>query len=116
MAPLSTEAKREYDRLRYQANKETRKAQIIARKEAQRAKVNAIKKESGCSSCGCKENLHFHHTDKTTKEFNIADRPGISWERIKNEIDKCIVLCDTCHAAHHHNEDSLLGSNGARGC
>ena len=113
MAPLQGQARVEYDRLRYLANKEERGNEIKARKAKNRSMVQEIKTKAGCSCCGCKENLHFHHKDKETKEFNVSDGVGFSWERITSEIDKCIILCSTCHANHHHAEASRLGANRA---
>ena len=41
--------------------------------------------------------LEFHHTDKN-KEFGIASKGYTrSWEIVKRELDKCIMLCSNCH-------------------
>ena len=58
-----------------------------------------------CISCGyCRDNtaLDFHHIDENTKEFGLSDR-GLtrSWLKIKNEIDKCILVCANCHREIH---------------
>lgn len=51
-----------------------------------------------CSVCGedrwwC---LDFHHTDPETKEFNVSDLVRYP-NKLKEEIDKCEVLCANCH-------------------
>ena len=104
MASLSKEAKREYDRARYQQIKEERKAQVTARNTEQQNKIRAIKMDSGCSHCGTKEDvslLQFHHVDSSTKKFHIADSRSHSWESLKEEMAKCIILCQTCHTNEH---------------
>lgn len=68
-----------------------------------------------CSKCGYskyKEVLDFHHIDPSKKEFNIFNvASSISFDRfmleIATEIDKCIILCPTCHREEH----LLMGSN-----
>jgi hypothetical protein len=41
--------------------------------------------------------LEFHHPNGD-KEFGIASKGyTISWERIKQEIDKCVMVCSNCH-------------------
>lgn len=56
-----------------------------------------------CERCGydkCIEAMHFHHKDPTQKDFTIS---GKSWskERLKQEVDKCELLCANCHAEEH---------------
>jgi len=55
-----------------------------------------------CIICGynnCKRALTFHHLSPTTKLFSIGkDLGSKSWERMKAELDKCILLCSNCHA------------------
>jgi len=76
------------------------------RKAEKRLQIRAYKKEVGCCACGYKENpdiLHFHHKDPTTKINNISRMLGKnhSMEKIKEEIDKCDLLCITCHHKEH---------------
>lgn len=54
-----------------------------------------------CYICGydkCQQVLHFHHIDPQTKEFGLGNA-GIcrSWERMKAEAEKCVLLCANCH-------------------
>jgi len=57
-----------------------------------------------CIKCGynkCVDALDFHHLDPLQKEFRISDWNIRSWERIKKELDKCVLLCANCHALEH---------------
>jgi len=57
-----------------------------------------------CVVCGEKENvcLDFHHLDPTQKDFNLARQSKYqSFEKIKKEIDKCIIVCSNCHRKIH---------------
>jgi predicted HNH restriction endonuclease len=72
-----------------------------------RYRIALIKyKGSKCENCGYEGNegnisvMEFHHTDPNQKEFGIGD--GIkSWESMKKEVDKCILLCSNCHRIKH---------------
>jgi hypothetical protein len=70
-----------------------------------RTKKKLIEYKGGkCQSCGydkdCPSAYDFHHRDPTKKDFTISKK---SWsiERLKNEIDKCDLLCRNCHAEVH---------------
>jgi len=76
------------------------------RKAEKRLQVSAYKKEIGCMKCGYNENpdiLHFHHRDPKEKITNVSRMVGKnhSMERIKREIDKCDLLCISCHHKEH---------------
>jgi hypothetical protein len=62
-------------------------------------------KGGGCQFCGydrCIEALEFHHLDPTLKDFGISYKGYTrSWERVKEEIDKCTLLCANCHREVH---------------
>lgn len=42
----------------------------------------------------------FHHLEPNEKDFTIA-KSRKSFESIKNELDKCVLLCANCHRIRH---------------
>ena len=86
-----------------------RKAKNILTAKAKKKKkeqINQYKMTVGCAHCGYKDNpdiLHFHHLDPSTKIANVSRMVGKnhSMEKIKQEMDKCILLCITCHHKVH---------------
>lgn len=71
---------------------------------------------SKCQICGyqrCMASLHFHHPDPSAKEFTVASRLT-SWDRIRRELDKCVLLCANCHGEVHDGmHPSYLDPDGA---
>ena len=70
------------------------------REYRKRAELNVIKEAQGCMRCGYNEyggKLHFHHRDPSTKLFGIGKCVAYSPQRVQEEIDKCDLLCITCH-------------------
>ena len=66
-------------------------------------------KGNKCLDCGLEteyaEVYEFHHLDPTKKDFSIAYKGHTkSWEKIKIELDKCIMLCANCHRIRHAKE------------
>ena len=47
-------------------------------------------------------NLTFHHTDPSKKEIKIASTARTVTDKIKKELDKCVVMCHLCHGDTHH--------------
>jgi len=45
--------------------------------------------------------LDFHHSNPDEKDFAISDLRTYSWEKVRNELDKCICLCSNCHREVH---------------
>ncbi len=71
-------------------------------------KLEAIKyKGNKCVKCGydkCPGALDFHHLDPSKKDFSISRKKNCSFETIKPELDKCILVCRNCHAELHFGE------------
>jgi hypothetical protein len=54
-----------------------------------------------CAICGhdrCPAAPHFHHLDPATKEFGIRIGRTPALERLREEAQKCVLLCSNCHA------------------
>jgi hypothetical protein len=101
------EYQRNYQRGWHQRHKAKRLARMYEKKAATYEYVQNIKSQLRCVDCGERHPaaLQFHHLNAEDKQFNIADavRNGISLDRIKKEISKCIVLCANCHLIRHYN-------------
>lgn len=61
-------------------------------------------KGGSCQMCGynkCINALEFHHVDPTQKDFSISKSKGKTFDKIKPELDKCILVCANCHREIH---------------
>jgi len=79
---------------------------VAVRKRRKKIRQSAIDYKGGrCQSCGydyCIEAMEFHHLDPSEKDFGISQKGYTrSWVRIKEELDKCILLCANCHREVH---------------
>lgn len=60
-----------------------------------------------CEICGCKdfEKLVFHHNYMKEKEFEPTKMFAFkNFNEIKNELDKCLLLCHNCHNEIHDSK------------
>jgi hypothetical protein len=57
-----------------------------------------------CGYCKSKRALCFHHIDPSKKDFTVSAATSKSWEIIKQELDKCKILCSNCHMELHEEE------------
>lgn len=56
-----------------------------------------------CSYTGCAAAFDFHHIEVWRKDFTISDRMT-SWEAIRPELEKCVLLCARCHREVHDGQ------------
>lgn len=65
-----------------------------------------------CSRCGYCRNysaLEFHHMDPNEKDFDFNVGRRRSWDKMVEELKKCVLLCSNCHREEHHPETILDG-------
>jgi 5-methylcytosine-specific restriction endonuclease McrA len=75
-------------------------------KRREKVRLMAVAYKGGCCQvCGydrCIEALEFHHLDPMQKDFGISHKGYTrSWVKVKEEADKCILLCANCHREVH---------------
>lgn len=77
-------------------------------RQKQRRRENKSKlieyKGGKCEKCGynkCDAALEFHHLDPNKKDFGIASFKSLSLEKLKKEVDKCVLVCSNCHKEIH---------------
>lgn len=84
-------------------------------KEGRRtAKEQSVEYKGGeCQICGynkCINALEFHHVDPAEKD-HITFNKRWSFEKLKSELDKCVLLCANCHREIHAGEVELFEGN-----
>jgi hypothetical protein len=68
-------------------------------------KIKIIKYLGGkCKKCGNDNIFHLvcHHLEN--KEIPVSKLIRLSWSKIKEEIEKCELLCENCHQELHYIE------------
>lgn len=67
-------------------------------------KKRAVEYKGGkCQVCGYNKSLaalSFHHRDPSKKDFNFNGRLA-NWDKNREELDKCDLLCANCHCEEH---------------
>lgn len=68
-------------------------------------KIECVLYKGGkCERCGynkCLSALEFHHIDPNEKDFSISTSDRTSFDFLKPELDKCMLLCSNCHREIH---------------
>jgi len=78
----------------------------VVRRRRKELRQRAIAHKGGCCQvCGydrCMEALEFHHTSSSHKDFGISSKGYTrSWEKVREELRKCILVCANCHREIH---------------
>lgn len=50
---------------------------------------------------------HFHHLDPQQKKWQWTKLRLRKWSDVKDELDKCVLLCATCHSEVHGGYSSI---------
>ena len=81
-------------------------------RDSSKRKRNLIKqyinniKQKGCSICGEKDIscLDFHHINNKIRDVSSLIQ-NENLNKVKLEIEKCIVLCSNCHRKLHYKQN-----------
>jgi DNA-binding CsgD family transcriptional regulator len=96
------ETVRKYVKCNKKINTFTRSESVIEWRK--RTKQKLIEYKGGeCELCGYKKSsraLQFHHLNPEEKDFGISGK-SVSFEKLKVEVDKCILVCSNCHSEIH---------------
>lgn len=75
-------------------------------------KQTLVKEFGGCcSKCGYSKNLsalEFHHLDSKDKDFHFGSTKTTNINKIRQELDKCILLCANCHREIHYPQNNIV--------
>lgn len=106
LSSYCNECQKEYSKYHYNTNKQTYFKKNYKYHKKKIEFINRYKQMCGCKLCGEKRYwvLDFHHQSKN-KEFHVtSDGRSYSFDKVKEEIRKCIVLCSNCHRDLHYKE------------
>ena len=81
-------------------------AVTIKRRAIKQALVNL--KGGKCSICGYNKSLRalqFHHLNPKEKDFALTKNVK-DFDKLKKEVEKCILVCSNCHAEIHEQLDN----------
>ena len=80
-------------------------ASEAVQKRREKTKELLVEYKGGkCEICGynrCIGALEFHHINPDEKEFGVGDGDTRSFNKNKEEADKCILVCANCHREIH---------------
>jgi len=86
-------------------------------KRRKKIRLMAVEYKGGkCSLCGynkCIDALEFHHADSSGKDVGISDKGYTrSWSKVKEELDKCVLVCANCHREIHAQAQPRVETRG----
>lgn len=63
-----------------------------------------------CKQCDNTEQLEFDHIDSNVKSFAIKKKWTLPWEQLQKELDKCQLLCSSCHNSKTDGENGYANN------
>lgn len=101
----------EYVKYEYQSWR-CRKCLVVSVNKRRRKVIDTLYKEHGnkCAKCGYNKNsgaFHFHHRDPSTKKFRVGFGDTYNIATMREEAEKCDLLCANCHAEVEYPHLSL---------
>jgi hypothetical protein len=60
-----------------------------------------------CEYSICPRTLSFHHKNPKEKDFTVSANMEKSFDKIKHETDKCMILCANCHMELHEQTNGV---------
>ena len=110
------ECRKAYNRKHYLNNRKSYLEKAVRNRNKVILEVRGIKEKSKCEKCGDTRwyVLDFHHKNREDKSFSIGrEMQSTGMKRMKEEIDKCSVLCSNCHRETEYlYRKRVNGSNG----
>ena len=90
------EKKAEYDRKYREENREYNNK--CKREYCKKRKELCLEYLGGkCVKCGTTHNLQFDHIKREGKKYTITEKLSIKFDNLKEELNKCQLLCAPCH-------------------
>ena len=90
---------------RHYANRQNRAKQ-------NKENLTNLKESISCSACGeyhpscC---MDYHHLNPNAKEKGVSQMiQANSWQKIEEEISKCVLVCSNCHRKIHEGIITLV--------
>ena len=110
---------REYEVDRSKGHRSNRCGSCRSRITRIRKKLTLINESeyNGCSLCdysNCKSALDFHH--KGEKDHTVGQNLSDNYDKLIEEIQKCIILCSNCHVEHHKTRRKSCGCGNCKSC
>lgn len=102
------ECVKKYKKQHYTENRQYYLDKSKTYRQTCREKLDNYKSQLVCSECGETRwwLLDFHHPNPSEKEGEISKLFG-SPNKLKRELEKCIVLCANCHRNLHYLENHI---------
>lgn len=86
----------------------SKKLSVIRQKKKKKICIEYLGNK--CLGCGATlqtlniNAFSFHHRDPKEKSFEICRQLNLKWITLKNELDKCDLLCLNCHVTKYDGE------------